>query len=62
MKRRLPVLQLVQTAGARLALSHGSLPLHKLLPLSQLPSGCGVCFSASRAELLSDIPAGLADS
>lgn len=41
--------------------SHGSLPLHKLLPLSQLPSDCGVFFSA-RAELLSHISTGLADS
>lgn len=55
-------LQLVQTAGAHLALSHGSLPLHKFLPLSQLPGGCEVHFSVSRAEFVPDIPAGLVAS
>lgn len=59
MKRCLPGLQLVQTAGAHLTLSHGSLPLHKFLPLSQLPSGCGVHSSASRVEFVPDIPAEL---
>jgi len=62
MKSCLLELQLAQTARAHLALPHGSLPLHKFLPLSQLLGGCRVYISVSRVEFVPDIPAGLVPS